>query len=140
MTKVTAQLNNLRIAPRKVRLVADRVRGQQVKEAIGMLKYDLRKTAEPMQKLLKSAVANAENNFKLKGDDLYIVDITVGEGPTLKRWMPRAYGRATKILKRTSRVSIVLSEIEVKDEKNEKKSKIVKTVEKKSNSQKETSK
>jgi len=110
MTKVTAQLNNLRIAPRKVRLVADRVRGQRVIEAIGILEYDLRKTAEPMQKLLKSAVANAQNNFKLKSEDLYIVDITVGEGPTLKRWTPRAYGRASKILKRTSRVSVVLSE------------------------------
>lgn len=133
MTKVTAQLNNLRIAPRKVRLVADRVRGVQVTEAIGMLEYDMRKTAQPMQKLLKSAVANAQNNFKLKESNLYIVDITVGEGPTLKRWRPRAYGRASQILKRTSRVSIVLSEKEttVKDEKvkNDKRDK--KTVEKK---------
>lgn len=133
MTKVTAQLNNLRIAPRKVRLVADRVRGVQVTEAIGMLKYDMRKTAQPMQKLLKSAVANAQNNFKLKESDLYVVDITVGEGPTLKRWRPRAYGRASQILKRTSRVSIVLSEKEatVKDDdvKNDKKDK--KSVEKK---------
>jgi len=110
MTKVTAQLNNLRIAPRKVRLVADRVRGQRVTESIGMLEYDLRGAAEPVQKLLKSAVANAQNNFKLKSEDLYIADIIVGEGPTLKRWTPRAYGRATKILKRTSRVSVVLSD------------------------------
>lgn len=110
MTKVTAQLNNVRISPRKVRLVADRVRGIDVQEAIGILKYDMRKTAEPMEKLLKSAVANAENNFKLKGENLVVSDITVGEGPTLKRWMPRAYGRASKILKRTSRVSVVLTE------------------------------
>lgn len=133
MTKVTAQLNNLRIAPRKVRLVADRVRGVQVTKAIGMLDYDMRKTAQPMQKLLKSAVANAQNNFKLKESDLYIVDITVGEGPTLKRWRPRAYGRASQILKRTSRVSVVLSEKETtaKDSnvKNDKKDK--KNVEKK---------
>ncbi len=118
MTKVTAKLNNLRIAPRKVRLVADRVRGQRVMEAIGMLEYDLRKTAGPMQKLLKSAVANAQNDFKLKGEDLYITDITVGEGPTLKRWTPRAYGRATKILKRTSRISVVLSDSHSKEEKD----------------------
>ena len=111
MTKVTAKLNNLRIAPRKVRLVADRVRGQRVIDAVGMLEYDLRGAAQPVQKLLKSAVANAQNNFKLKGEKLYIADITVGEGPTLKRWMPRAYGRATKILKRTSHVSVVLSEM-----------------------------
>ena len=110
MTKVTAQLNNIRISPRKVRLVADRVRGVDVQEAIGILKYDMRKTAQPMEKLLKSAVANAENNFKLKSEDLVISDITVGEGPTLKRWMPRAYGRASKILKRTSRINVVLTE------------------------------
>ncbi len=142
MTKVTAQLNNLRIAPRKVRLVADRVRGQQVNEAIGMLKYDLRKTAEPMVKLLKSAVANAENNFKVKGDDLYIADITVGEGPTLKRWTPRAYGRATKILKRTSRVKIILSEMQVKENEIKKVQKSTTKAEviKNSNSQKDDSK
>ncbi|XLQ20312.1 MAG: 50S ribosomal protein L22 [Candidatus Moraniibacteriota bacterium] len=129
MTKVTAQLNNLRISPRKVRLVADRVRGVQVSEAIGLMKYDLRKTAEPLEKLLKSAVANAENNFKLNEKDLYISDIIVGEGPTLKRWRPRAYGRAAKILKRTSRVSIVLTDGTDKVEKKEVK---------KSNSQKDT--
>jgi len=111
MTKVTAQLNNLRISPRKVRLVADRVRGMNANEAIGLLSYDLRRPAEPVQKLLKSAVANAENNFQLSGDNLYIEDITVGEGATLKRWMPRAYGRASKILKRTSRISVVLAEL-----------------------------
>ena len=110
MTKVTAQLNNLRISPRKVRLVADRVRGENVNKAIGMLNYDLRKTAEPMVKLLKSAVANAQNNHKLKSDDLIVEDITVGAGPTLKRWMPRAYGRASKILKRTSRIRVVLAQ------------------------------
>ncbi len=110
MTKVIAQLNNLRISPRKVRLVADRVRGVEVDKAIGMLTYDLRKTAEPMQKLLKSAIANAQNNFKIKSSDLFVENITVNEGPTLKRWMPRAYGRASQILKRTSRVRVVLSQ------------------------------
>jgi len=119
MTKVTAQLNNLRIAPRKVRLVADRVRGVQVDKAIGLLQYDLRKTAGPLQKLLKSAVSNAQNDFKLKSEDLYIVDMTVGEGPTLKRWTPRAYGRASKILKRTSRVRVVLSEKSSKNTDNQ---------------------
>lgn len=117
MTKVTAQLNNLRISPQKVRLVADRVRGVDVNKAIGMLNYDLRKTAEPMVKLLKSAVANAQNNHKLKSEDLIVEDITVGAGPTLKRWMPRAYGRASKILKRTSRIRVVLSQREMKEEK-----------------------
>ena len=117
MTKVTAQLNNVRISPRKVRLVADRVRGVDVKKAIGMLTYDLRKTADPLQKLLKSAVANAQNNHKLNGDDLVVKDITVKEGPTLKRWMPRAYGRAAQILKRTSRISVVLEQKELPEVK-----------------------
>jgi len=144
MTKVTAQLNNLRIAPRKVRLVADRVRGVQVTKAIGILEYDMRKTAEPMQKLLKSAVANAQNNFKLNEKDLYITDITVGEGPTLKRWRPRAYGRASQILKRTSKIKIVLSEkesIEKEEKKTTTKKKVVDTKKvdkaKKDNSQKD---
>ena len=128
MTKVTAQLNNLRIAPRKVRLIADRVRGQRVEDAIGMLKYDLRKTAEPMQKLLKSAVANAQNNFKLNSENLYVVDVTVGEGPTLKRWMPRAYGRATKILKRTSHIKITIADkIDNVDEKVKKNDEVIKS-------------
>lgn len=123
MTKVTAQLNNLRISPRKVRLVADRVRGVEVNKAIGMLNYDLRKTAEPMVKLLKSAVANAQNNHKMKSEDLIVEEITVGAGPTLKRWMPRAYGRASKILKRTSRVYVVLGQKEAKTSTEEIKNK-----------------
>lgn len=124
MTKVIAQLNNLRISPQKVRLVAGRVRGLDVNEAISMMKYDLRKTAQPMEKLLKSAVANAENNYKLKSADLKVDDVIVCEGPTLKRWMPRAYGRATQILKRTSRVSIILApkvvQEDIKNSKEEK--------------------
>ncbi len=140
MTKVTAQLNNLRISPRKVRLVADRVRGAQVDEAIGFLSYDLRKTAEPMQKLLKSAVANAENNFKLKSKNLYIEDVTVGEGPTLKRWIPRAYGRASKILKRTSRVRVVLAEKSVSTKTKKKSVKGKTATKKEANSQKKDSK
>ncbi len=110
MTKVTAQLNNFRVSPQKVRLVAKSVRGMEVDKAIGLLTYDVRKTAAPMQKLLKSAVANAENDYKIKSENLVIDDIVVNEGPTLKRWMPRAHGRATQILKRTSRVRVVLTE------------------------------
>ncbi|PID51743.1 MAG: 50S ribosomal protein L22 [Candidatus Moraniibacteriota bacterium] len=121
MTKVTAQLNNVRISPRKVRLVADRVRGMGAEDAIGLLQYDLRKSAQPMEKLIKSAIANAQNNHQLRSEDLVIADIVVGEGPTLKRWMPRAYGRASKILKRTSRVRVVLSEKETETKPAEKK-------------------
>ncbi len=121
MTKVTAQLNNVRISPRKVRLVADRVRGMGAEDAIGLLQYDLRKSAQPMEKLIKSAIANAQNNHQLRSEDLVIADIVVGEGPTLKRWMPRAYGRASKILKRTSRVRVVLSEKKAETKPAEKK-------------------
>lgn len=106
--KVTAQLNNLRVSPRKVRLVIDQVRGLDVNNALVILEYNLKKPADIVAKLVRSALANAENNFNLNKDDLVISEIQVGEGKTLKRWMPRAYGRASKILKRTSKIKIVL--------------------------------
>ncbi|MCK4635489.1 MAG: 50S ribosomal protein L22 [Candidatus Moranbacteria bacterium] len=122
--KVTAQLNNLRVSPRKVRLVTDQVRGLNVDKALVVLEYNLKKPADIVAKLVRSAVANAENNFKLKKDNLVISEIQVGEGKTLKRWMPRAYGRASKILKRTSKIRVVLSEKVEVIEKNEKKVKV----------------
>ncbi len=115
--KVKAQLNRLRIAPRKVRLVADLIRGQKVEKALLLLENTVKRSSDPLKKLLLSAVANAENNFKLNKDNLYITEIQIGEGPTLKRWMPRAYGRASKILKRTSNVNLIVEEVKEKDEK-----------------------
>lgn len=108
--KVTAELNNLRIAPRKVRLVTDLVRGLDVSLAAQQLENTVKGASEPVRKLLASAVANGENNFGLDKDNLYIFDIAVGAGPMLKRWMPKAYGRAGQILKRTSKIKIVLEE------------------------------
>ena len=108
--KVTAELNNLRISPRKVKLVADLIKGMDALEAVSQLDVAIKKTSGYMQKLLLSAVANAENNFGLAKDNLYVFEVTVGAGPTMKRWMPKAYGRAGQILKRTSRVRIVLEE------------------------------
>jgi large subunit ribosomal protein L22 len=108
--KVTASLNNLRIAPRKTKILADLIRGIDTQEALNQLGMNIRRSSEPMKKLLDSAIANAENNFGLDKDNLYIYDVLIGAGPSLKRWMPRAYGRAGKILKRTSKITIVLDE------------------------------
>lgn len=117
--KVNAKLKNLRISPQKVRLVADLVKGLDVNEAIVQLDQLVKKSSHPMKKLISGAVSNAENNFGMDKNNLYIQEIQVGEGPILKRWMPRAYGRATSILKRTSNVYLVIEEkIEGKNRKS----------------------
>jgi len=108
--KAKAHLKILRISARKTRLVADTVRGLPVTKALGKLEYDLRSSAPVIAKLIKSASANAVHNENYTKDDLIVTDIQVGEGPTLKRFRPRAYGRAFKILKRTSRITVVLSD------------------------------
>ena len=108
--KVTAELNNLRISPRKVKLVADLIKGMDALEAVSQLDVAIKKTSGYMQKLLLSAIANAENNFGLAKDNLYVLEVNVGAGPTMKRWMPKAYGRAGQILKRTSKIRIILEE------------------------------
>lgn len=110
MAKVTAQLNNIRIAPRKSRLVANLVKGLDVPEALGQLEVNVKKTSSFMEKLILSAVANAENNLGLDKTNLYVQEVLVGEGPVLKRWMPKAFGRAGKILKRTSKIKLTLEE------------------------------
>lgn len=117
--KVHAELNNLRISPRKVKLVADLIKGMDALEAVSQLDVAVKKTSGYMQKLLLSAMANGENNFGLAKDNLFVFDVQVGAGPTMKRWMPKAYGRAGQILKRTSKVRIILEErIEGKDRKS----------------------
>ncbi len=112
MATLKVQLNRLRISPYKVRLVADAVRGKTVREAQRQLAVMEKRSAQPMEKLLKSGVANARHNYGFDADNLYIAELYVNEGMTLKRWMPRAHGRATKILKRTSHITMVLAEIE----------------------------
>jgi large subunit ribosomal protein L22 len=107
-----AYLRYLRIAPRKVRLVADLIRGKKVDEALEILDFTVKKPAIPVKKLLLSALANAKHNFKKDEKSLYIKRITVDEGPKLKRWMPRSRGRAYEIQKKTSHVTIELGEIE----------------------------
>lgn len=104
----------LRISPFKARQVADLVRGKDVNEALGILKYTNKRSAPMIHKLLKSAVANAEHNYDMDSDDLYISEIYVDEGPTIKRMRPRAYGRADLRRHRTSHITVVLREKEVK--------------------------
>jgi large subunit ribosomal protein L22 len=104
----------LRISPFKARQVADLVRGKNVKEAVGILKYANKRSAPLINKVLKSAVANAEHNYDMDSDDLYVSAIFVDEGPTMKRMQPRAYGRADVRRHRTSHVTVVLKEREVK--------------------------
>jgi ribosomal protein L22 len=106
---VRAQAKYVRHAPRKARLVVDHIRGKSIGEARAILKHTPRAAAVDVLKLLESAVANAENNHELDPDDLVIRKAYVDEGPTLKRYRPRALGRATRIRKRTSHMTIQLS-------------------------------
>ena len=106
-----ASATHIRISPRKVRMVVDTVRGKSVSQALSILGFTRKKAALPVQKLLKSAVANAVENGGISDVDALVIDrIMVDEGPTLKRYMPRARGRATPIRKRTSHIRIMLRE------------------------------
>lgn len=105
---IKARLNFLRITPRKVRAIADQLRGLSLEEAESQLLISKKRAGEPVLKLLKSAIANAQNNFSIKKEDLLIKKIDVNEGPTLHRWFPRAFGRAAPIRKRSSHLLIVL--------------------------------
>ncbi|MCG7331425.1 50S ribosomal protein L22 [Salinicoccus roseus] len=105
-----AVAKTVRIAPRKARMVLDLIRGKEVGEAIAILKLTNKRTSPVVEKLIKSAVANAEHNYDMDIDSLYISEAYANEGPTLKRFRPRAQGRATKINKRTSHITIVVSE------------------------------
>lgn len=107
---VRAMLKNFRMSPQKVREVADIIRGKKAGDAKNILEFTPRKAAGALKKLLDSAVANAENNFNMDPDTLFIKTIMVDEGQTMKRFVPRAQGRAAKILKRSSRVTIELAE------------------------------
>lgn len=106
----TSTLRHARISARKARLVADLVRGKQVAEALSLLKFTKQRAADLISKVLHSAVANATQSAGVDEDKLYVSYITVDEGPTAKRWMPRAMGRATRIRKRTSHIGIGVTE------------------------------
>jgi ribosomal protein L22 len=105
---VRASARYVRTAPRKARLVADQVRGLHIDRARDLLRFSSRSAARDIAKLIDSAASNAENNHELVADDMKVAEITVDEGPTLRRYRPRALGRATRINKRTSHISIAL--------------------------------
>ena len=100
----------IRIAPRKVRVVMNLIRGKSVAEAFAILKFTPKAGVDVIEKVLKSAVANAENNFDMNVDKLYVSSAYVDQGPTLKRIHPRSRGQAFSILKRTSHVTVIVSE------------------------------
>jgi ribosomal protein L22 len=109
---VRATARYVRVAPRKARLVADQVRGLHIEKARALLAFSPRGAARDIHKLIDSAAANAENNHDLVGDEMKISTITVDEGPTLRRYRPRALGRATPINKRTSHIAVALTPVE----------------------------
>ncbi len=110
-TRPRAVLRYARISPRKVRPVIDQIRGKSVEEAQGILMLSPKGAGEVVGKLLQSAAANAENNMDLNRDQLYVAEIFADGGPTLKRFRPRAQGRATQILKRTSHITVILDQV-----------------------------
>lgn len=124
--EVKVVLHNLRTAPRKSREVIDLIRGKNVAQARSILEFIVKRSAEPVLKLLNSAVASALHDFKLEEFNLYISKIAVDEGPKLKRSFPMSRGRAYPIIKRTSHITLVLSEKEPKQEEKIKKNKIKK--------------
>lgn len=113
-TEAKAIARYIRISPRKVNIVNDLIRNKPVGTAMGILKNTPKAASEVLIKLLGSAVANAENNFGMNPDDLYVAEAYANAGPTLKRIRPRAQGRAFRILKRTCHITIVVKEREVK--------------------------
>ena len=110
--KAEATLKYARISSRKVKIVADLIRGKNVDEALAIVKYTPKAASEIIEKLLKSAIANAENNHDMNSENLYVAEIYANQGPTLKRIRPAAKGSAVRIRKRTSHITIVLREKE----------------------------
>lgn len=110
MAEVKAQLNGLRIAPRKVRAIANLVKGKGVAEAAGQLEFYVRRTSPALLKLLNSAVANAENTYHMVKDNLYVKDFIVNEGVKLRRFKPKGFGRVSSLQKKTSLIKLVLAE------------------------------
>ncbi len=123
---VTIKAKYIRIAPRKVRLVVDMIRGEKAERAKSLLRFTVNKSAGPVLKLLNSGLTSAKNEFNWNESNLYIKKITVDEGPKLKRWMPRARGSASPIQKKTSHITMIIDEIEKTEEviKKKKKSKV----------------
>lgn len=122
--EIKAQLRHLRIAPRKVRLVLGLVRGLDAKDAESQLQLISKRGSDPVLKLLRSAIANAKNAYGIEKDNLYIHKIFANEGQTLKRWLPRAFGRASSINRRSSHIVVVLKSKDDVQVKKKKKAKV----------------
>ena len=108
--EAVATLKNARISARKVKIVADLIRGKDAKEALAIVKFTPKASSEVLEKLLKSAIANAENNHGMSSNNLYVAEISANQGPTMKRIRPAAKGSAVRIRKRTSHITIKLRE------------------------------
>nr|QBA30158.1 50S ribosomal protein L22 [Group III phytoplasma]QBA30167.1 50S ribosomal protein L22 [Group III phytoplasma]QBA30170.1 50S ribosomal protein L22 [Group III phytoplasma]QBA30182.1 50S ribosomal protein L22 [Group III phytoplasma] len=128
---VKAIANQMSIAPRKTRLVADLIRGKHVREAQAILMFTPKAASPIVSKLLKSAVANAVHNFSLKEEELYVKEIFVNEGLRLTRLFPRAKGKTDKIKKRTSHITIVVSSKTVEEKKTVKQQSVIQQIEEK---------
>jgi ribosomal protein L22, bacterial type len=103
-----ATVKHVRISPRKVKIVIDLIRGKQVDQALAILKFTPKAASPVVEKLLSSAIANAENNLSQNRDELYVAEVYANQGPTYKRYWARSHGRADVILKRTSHITVVL--------------------------------
>jgi|SRR5699024_4818505 len=110
MAQAKAVVKQVRIAPRKARLVVDLIRGKDVGEAVAILRHTQRGASPVVEKVLHSAIANAEHNYEMDPDNLFVSEVYVDEGITLKRFRPRAQGRASKINKRTSHITLIVTE------------------------------
>nr|AGQ18505.1 L22 ribosomal protein ['Catharanthus roseus' phytoplasma]AMY60492.1 ribosomal protein L22 ['Allium porrum' stunting phytoplasma LeSt-Br03]AVW83251.1 ribosomal protein L22 ['Manihot esculenta' dwarfism and witches'-broom phytoplasma]QBA30161.1 50S ribosomal protein L22 [Group III phytoplasma]QBA30173.1 50S ribosomal protein L22 [Group III phytoplasma] len=128
---VKAIANQMSVAPRKTRLVADLIRGKHVREAQAILMFTPKAASPIVSKLLKSAVANAVHNFSLKEEELYVKEIFVNEGLRLTRLLPRAKGKTDKIKKRTSHITIVVSSKTVEEKKTVKQQSVIQQIEEK---------
>ncbi|SFG94992.1 large subunit ribosomal protein L22 [Desulfotomaculum arcticum] len=110
MPEAKAVARFIRISPRKVRLVVDLIRGKDVKEALAILKYTPQRASVPVAKVVKSAAANAEHNYDMDSENLVVAACYVDQGPTIKRWQPRAMGRADVLRHRTSHITVIVQE------------------------------
>lgn len=122
--EIRAKAKFIRMAPRKVRLVADIARGKNVETALNQLKFVNKLAAKPIVKLINSGIAGAKHNYEIDEYNLYIKEIRVDEGPTLRRWMPKAFGRATPLRKRSSHINLILAEIKETGKKEARKQKL----------------
>jgi large subunit ribosomal protein L22 len=113
MMEAKAIAKQVRIAPQKAMRIADLVRGKGIREAYAILKFTPHKACGLIEKVLKSAIANAEHNYEMDKDSLYVSKITIDEGPTMKRFKPRAMGRADVMRRRTSHITVAVSQKEV---------------------------